>query len=222
MSLEEITLWVNAISSTVVQGFDSFMLKQGFSISNYDCCVYIHKLRGDDYIYLLLYVDDMLIASKSKVKIDRLKTQLGEEFETKDLGAANKILGMEIRRERSNRKLFLSQKGYIERVIERFGTKSAKSVVTPLAPHFRLSGKQSPTYAGAVGSLMYTMEALWLRGILDDLGLKQNSVNLNCDSQSAIHLAKNQVHHARTKHIDVRHVNQNCLGKQVPTLFGIA
>ena len=41
-------------------------------------------------------------------------------------------------------------------------------------------------------------EALWLRGLLDDLGLKQNNVNLHCDSQSAIHLAKNQVHHART------------------------
>ncbi|CAO2820846.1 unnamed protein product [Amaranthus hypochondriacus] len=34
-------------------------------------------------------------------------------------------------------------------------------------------------------------EALWLRGLLDDLGLKRDSVNLNCDSQSAIHLAKN-------------------------------
>ena len=44
----------------------------------------------------------MLIASKSKVEIDRLKIQLGQEFETKDLGAAKKILGMEIRRERSN------------------------------------------------------------------------------------------------------------------------
>lgn len=307
--------------------FDSFMLKHGFSRSEYDCCVYIRKLRGGDYIYLLLYVDDMLIASKSKVEIDRLKSQLGKEFEMKDMGAAKKILGMEIRRERSNRKLFLSQKGYIERVIERFGMQNAKSVVTPLAPHFRLSGKQSPTtaeqkahmdrvpYASAVGSLMYAMvctrpdisqavsvvsrfmanpgkthweavkwvlrylkgtadmclcfcgntcqvsgfvdsdyagdldrrrsttgyvfnihgapvswrsmlqatvalstteaeymamaegvkEALWLWGLLGDLGIEQDCVNLWCDSQSAIHLAKNQVHHARTKHIDVRY-----------------
>lgn len=42
----------------------------------------------------------MLITSKSKVDINRLKTQLGEEFETKDLGVAKKILGMDIRRER--------------------------------------------------------------------------------------------------------------------------
>jgi hypothetical protein len=145
------------------------MIKQGFSRSSYDSCVYIQKLHGGDYIYLLLYVDDMLIASKGKVEIDQLKSKLGKEFETKDLGAAKKILGMEIRRERTNRKLFLSQKGYLERVVERFGMKGAKSVVTPLAPHFRLSGNQSPTtaedkaymehipYASAVGSLMYAM-----------------------------------------------------------------
>ena len=48
-------------------------------------------------------------------------------------------------------------------------------------------------------------EALWLWGLLDDLGIKQDSVDLWCDSQSVIHLAKNQVHHARTKHIDVRY-----------------
>ena len=61
--------------------FDSFMLKHGYSRSKYDCCVYIRKLHGGNYIYLLLYVDDMLIASKNKVEIDRLKTQLGQEFE---------------------------------------------------------------------------------------------------------------------------------------------
>ena len=41
-------------------------------------------------------------------------------------------------------------------------------------------------------------EALWLWGFLCDLGIEQDHVDLWCDSQSAIHLAKNQVHHART------------------------
>jgi len=41
-------------------------------------------------------VDDMLIASKSKVEIDRLKAQLRTEFKMKDFGEAKKILGMEI------------------------------------------------------------------------------------------------------------------------------
>ena len=48
--------------------------------------------RNDPFIYLLLYVDDILIASKSKVEIGKLKLQLNEEFEMKNLGEAKKIL----------------------------------------------------------------------------------------------------------------------------------
>jgi hypothetical protein len=47
-------------------------------------------------------------------------------------------------------------------------------------------------------------EALWLTGLVKELGIQQVGVSLYCDSQSAIYLAKNQVYHARTKHIDVR------------------
>jgi len=45
---------------------------------------------------------------------------------------------------------------------------------------------------------------IWLQGLLDDLGIEQDLLKINCDSMSAIHLVKNQVYHARTKHIDVR------------------
>ena len=47
-------------------------------------------------------------------------------------------------------------------------------------------------------------EAIWLQGLLDDLRIEQNLLKINCDSMSAIYLAKNRVYHARTKHIDVR------------------
>jgi hypothetical protein len=47
-------------------------------------------------------------------------------------------------------------------------------------------------------------EALWLKGLVKELGLNQGGVQMHCDSQSVIYLAKNQVYHARTKHIDVR------------------
>ena len=49
-----------------------------------------------------------------------------------------------------------------------------------------------------------TKEALWLKGLVKELGLNQRGVQLHCDSQSAIYLAKHQIYHARTKHIDVR------------------
>ena len=48
--------------------------------------MYYNKLPSREYIYLLMYVDDMLIASKSRSIIDKLKKDLSFEFEMKDLG----------------------------------------------------------------------------------------------------------------------------------------
>ena len=47
-------------------------------------------------------------------------------------------------------------------------------------------------------------EIIWLQVLLDGLGIDQDLLKINFDSMSAIYLAKNQVYHARTKHIDVR------------------
>ncbi|KAH9681558.1 CCHC-type domain-containing protein [Citrus sinensis] len=47
-------------------------------------------------------------------------------------------------------------------------------------------------------------EAMWLRGLLNELWLNQKIVQVFCDNQSAIHLVKNQMYHERTKHIDVK------------------
>ena len=47
-------------------------------------------------------------------------------------------------------------------------------------------------------------EAIWLQGLLENLGLVQKHINMYCDNQITIHLTNNQVYHAHTKHIDVR------------------
>ena len=48
-------------------------------------------------------------------------------------------------------------------------------------------------------------ELIWMRNFLDELGMKQKEFLLHCDSQSAIHLAKNVAYHSRTKHIQRRY-----------------
>ena len=48
-------------------------------------------------------------------------------------------------------------------------------------------------------------EMIWLQGLLDELGFKQESNVLFSDSQSAIHLANNLAFHTRTKHIGIRY-----------------
>ncbi|KAL4339828.1 hypothetical protein GQ457_08G032880 [Hibiscus cannabinus] len=87
----------------------------------------------------------------------------------KDLGAAKKIHGMDIHRDKGSRKLWLSQQGYVEKVLDMFGMNNAKPVSTPLANHFKLSSEQclktdkeieemaKVPYANVVGCLMYVM-----------------------------------------------------------------
>ncbi|KAL5557135.1 hypothetical protein UlMin_039371 [Ulmus minor] len=249
-------------------------------------------------VFLLLYVDDMLIASKDKEEIRKLKRQLGNEFEMKDLGPAKKILGMEIIRDRKQGTLFVSQCGYLRKVLAKFGMSDSKAVQTPLAAHFKLSTDMSPKtdeerkdveripYASVdhweavkwifryvkgasdVGLLykrcesasaklvgyvdadfagdldkrrsltgyVFTLfgctvswkaqlqpvvalstteaeyiaategvkEAMWLKGLVGELGCVHDKVEVFCDNQSSIHLTKNQMFHERTKHIDIK------------------
>jgi len=111
----------------------------------------------------------MLIAAKSKVEITKLKKLLSSEFDMKDLGAAKKILGTEITRDRKSGLLFHSQQNYIKKVLQHFNMHNAKVVSTPIAPYFKLSATQCPStnqdieymsrvpYSSVVGSLMYAM-----------------------------------------------------------------
>jgi len=122
--------------------FDSAMRERGYKRSSSDHCVYFHRFSGDDFIILLLYIDDILIVGKNVSRIAALKKQLSKSFAMKDLGPAKQILGMRIERDRNTNKLYLSQEKYIEKVLCRFKMDNAKVVSCPLAAHFQLSTKQ--------------------------------------------------------------------------------
>lgn len=64
------------------------MMSLKFQRSEYDHCVYFKLLDNGSFIILLLYVDDMLVASKSMAEIKNLKAHLARTFDMKDLGAA--------------------------------------------------------------------------------------------------------------------------------------
>ena len=116
----------------------------GFKRSEYGRCVYITIVDGSP-IYLLLYVDDLVIASKSRDEITTLKKLLSSEFDMKDLGAAKKIPGIQITRDKKSGLLFLSQHNYIKKVLHRFNMHDSKPVSIPIAPHFKLSASQCPS-----------------------------------------------------------------------------
>ena len=65
---------------------------------------------------------------------------------------------------------------------------------------------QSTAEAEYVAAAEATSQAIWLRRILEDMGEKQDEpTKINCDNKSAIAMAKNPVHHSRTKHIAIKY-----------------
>ena len=60
----------------------------------------------------------------------------------------------------------------------------------------------STTDAEYMAMMEAMKEAIWFQGLLDDLEIDQDLLKINCDSMNAIYLAKNQMNHVRTKHID--------------------
>lgn len=126
-------------------------------------------LKGNQFIYLLIYVDDMLIACKDKGEISKLTITLKSEFEMKNLGAAKGILGIDIMRDRQKGILTLSLSGYLKKVIKLFEMSDCKPTTIPVPSHFRLSyvkGELSKeemaymkkvSYSNVVGSFMYVM-----------------------------------------------------------------
>jgi hypothetical protein len=109
----------------------------------------------------------MTIAAKSKDDIQKVKDDLRKHFKLRDLGPTSWLLGVEIKRNRINHTLTLSQRQYTLDLLERFNLSDCNSVTTPLDPNIRLSSSMSPKtpeesesmlsvpYLQAVGALMY-------------------------------------------------------------------
>src|SRR5262249_51465602 len=72
--------------------FDSHMLSISFTRNEHDCCLYFKALKNGSFIYLLIYINDMLIAAKDMKDVCDLKYLLSKEFDMKDLGVTKKIL----------------------------------------------------------------------------------------------------------------------------------
>ena len=124
--------------------FETVMGEQGYKKCSSDHCVFIQRFSGDDFIILLLYVDDILIVGKNIPSIAKLK-ELSKRFAMKDLGTTNNILMMRIGRVRNSSKVYLSQVKYIEKALLKFRMDNAKVLSCPLAAHFKLSTKQCPS-----------------------------------------------------------------------------
>lgn len=133
----------------------------GFISSSLDTCVY-YQINAKHMIYIILYVDDMLLFSNNKEKAENIKQNLIKKFHIKDLGKVHHFIGWRITQSEDRSKIYIDQTAYIEKILHRFNMTDCKSVSSPCDPSNKLLATQEDEcilkdvpYQEAIGSLLY-------------------------------------------------------------------
>uniref|UniRef100_A0A2N9HKX8 Integrase catalytic domain-containing protein n=1 Tax=Fagus sylvatica TaxID=28930 RepID=A0A2N9HKX8_FAGSY len=138
--------------------FSTTLLSHGFTQSKADYSLFTRQ-DGSSFIALLVYVDDILIASSDIAAVTKLKQFLDAQFKLKDLGPVRYFLGLEIAR--STQGISVSQRKYALEVLEDAGMLGCKPTKCPMDQNLKLSKLEGsllsdPTvYRRLVGRLMY-------------------------------------------------------------------
>ena len=93
------------------------MMLHDFKINECDKCVYV-KDTEHGYVIVCLYIDDMFIVDSDDKMITSTKNMLNSRFDIKDLGLADVILGIKIKR--TSYGLILSQSHYVNNILGKF------------------------------------------------------------------------------------------------------
>lgn len=134
------------------------LIKLGFKASAADQCLYVKK-DGEVTVLLLVYVDDMLLASSNEAEMERVYQGLAQEFEITSLGEIRHFLGLEVRRE--DGAYFVRLKQYIEKLLDKHGMDQAKTAKSPMDSGYLKSQEtsklleDSTVYRSLVGGLLY-------------------------------------------------------------------
>jgi hypothetical protein len=134
----------------------------GFSNSKADAALFILRSKGNP-LFLLTYVDDLLLACKNTQLLAWVKQQITRQLDVHDMGEAHLFLGMEITRDRSARTLTLTQSHKTLELLKRWRMDQSKpadapiQVSVPLTPGegAPLSAEMHAQYQAVVGSLIY-------------------------------------------------------------------
>ncbi|KAL0561491.1 hypothetical protein IC582_001919 [Cucumis melo] len=148
--------------------FDTAIKSYGFDQIVDEPCVY-KRIINKSVAFLVFYVDDILLIGNDIGLLTDIKQWLATQFQMKDLGEAQFVLGIQIFRDRKNKMLALSQASYIDKIVVKYSMQKSKRGLLPFRHGVTLSKEQCPKtpqdveemrhipYASAVGSLMYAM-----------------------------------------------------------------
>ncbi|GKA63464.1 zinc finger, CCHC-type containing protein [Tanacetum coccineum] len=136
------------------------VLSSGFLLNQSNKYVYRKFNSSGEGVIIYLYVEDMLIFGTDRNQVDKTKKFLSSKFSMKDMGEADVILGIKIKRE--NKGIVITQSHYIEKILKKFNHEDCSSVSTPMDLVEKLkpnTGKpvDQLEYLRAIGCLMYAM-----------------------------------------------------------------
>ncbi|GJZ01583.1 retrotransposon protein, putative, ty1-copia subclass [Tanacetum coccineum] len=198
--------------------FDEEIKKFGFIQNRDEPCVY-HKASGSNVVFLILYVDDILIMGNNIPRLKEVKDYLGKCFSMKDLGEAAYILGIKIYRDRSKQLIGLRSIMYAVRctrpdvafaqnLVSRYQQNPGNLhwvAVKHILKYLRntrdmfLGARRDkqlqclPAQAEYMAASEAAMEAVWIRKFVGDLGVMpsiKEPINMYCDNSAAIIFAK--------------------------------
>jgi len=112
--------------------------------SETDHSVFFKRSSLNQVIYLVVYVDDIVITSNDQEGIKDLKQHLFSNFQTKDLGQLRYFLGIEVAQ--SQEGIVISQRKYVLDILEETGMLDCKPVDTPMDPNVKLLHNQGDLY----------------------------------------------------------------------------
>ncbi|GKD57781.1 retrotransposon protein, putative, ty1-copia subclass [Tanacetum coccineum] len=124
--------------------FDEEIKKFGFHQNLDEPCVY-EKASGSNVIFLILYVDDIILMGNHIPSLQEVKDYLGKCFSMKDLGEAAFILGIKIYRDRSRWLIGLSQNAYLDKILKRYRMDNSKRGSIPMQVDLHLNKSQCAT-----------------------------------------------------------------------------
>lgn len=145
--------------------FHDFMLSLSFVRSENEYCIYI-KTTKTYKIYILIYVDDLLLAGTDEKEVNNIKDILHKTFKMKDLGLIKNFLGMIITQDITTSKITINQSNMVKSLLVKFGMQNCKPLSTPMDVNFKSDilkreRSESPEIEAKcralIGSLMYIM-----------------------------------------------------------------
>jgi hypothetical protein len=192
----------------------------GYRMSNADPCLYL-KTVDNILLVLLFHVDDVLLASKSRLIADTEKQKLIRHFgKARDLGDVPRYLAIDL--DHSNGRIELSQRLYIDTTLKQLLPDKDTYKDTPLSPSINLRTAERGTHPPlwvTTGKLRFLVDRTLL---LADLGIMlPKPILIYEDNQPTINIVSTRAHHASTNYMNVKinYIRQQIQSHQITVQY---